>query len=196
MMGQPLRPTNPYSYPFMLQYSDILLSTSLCPSLVDMPPLLDEKEDTSPLVVEPPSCSSRIMMNGMVPTVTVSVEDEQWDKKKAAAQATLDHIAQQEWDEQATQRREELRWARKNHRCESQRKLAKEGARLQEQYNQRCRTSGACPDPITNPLGWCEYTWARQERYKLPKWAANVWSASPMDHKQLAAWMVCSWGLV
>ena len=29
------------------------------------------------------------------------VNDEQWDKEKAAAQATLDHIAWQEWDEQA-----------------------------------------------------------------------------------------------
>ena len=72
MMGQPLRPTNPYSYPFMSQYSDILLSTSLHPSLADMPPLLDEKEDTSPLVVEPSSCSSHIVMSGMVPTVTIS----------------------------------------------------------------------------------------------------------------------------
>ena len=55
---------------------------------------------------------------------------------------------------------------------------------------------GACPDPITDLLGWCEYTWAKQEKYELPKWAADIWSASPMDHKQLAAWMVCSWGLV
>ena len=31
---------------------------------------------------------------------------------------------------------------------------------------------------------------------KPPKWASNLWSASPMDHKQLAAHMVCSWGLV
>ena len=72
MTGQPLRPTNSYSYPFMSQYSDILLSTSLCPSLMDMPPLLDKKEDTSLLVVEPPSCSSHIVMSRMVPTVTVS----------------------------------------------------------------------------------------------------------------------------
>ena len=73
MMGQPLRPTNPYSYPFMSQYSDILLSTSLHPSLMDMPPLLDEKEDTSLLVVEPSPCSSCIVMSGTVPTVTVSL---------------------------------------------------------------------------------------------------------------------------
>ena len=71
MMGQPLRPTNPYSYQFVLQSSDILLSTSLQPSLMDMPPLLDKKEDTSLLVVGPPSCSSRIVMSGTVPTATV-----------------------------------------------------------------------------------------------------------------------------
>ena len=123
-------------------------------------------------------------------------KDEQWNKEKAAAQATLDCIAQQEQDEQATQGREELQWARKNHWCESQRKLAEEGARLQEQYNQKHCASGACPNPITDLLGWCEYTWTRQERYKLPKWAADIWSASPMDHKQLTAQMVCSWGLV
>ena len=45
----------------------------------------------------------------------VQVKDEQQNKEKAAAQATLDCIAQQEWDEQATQGREELQWARKNH---------------------------------------------------------------------------------
>ena len=126
----------------------------------------------------------------------VWVKDEQWNKGKAAAQATLDHIAWPEQDEQATQRREELQWARKDHWHESQRKLAKEEARLQEQYNQRHHTSGACPDPITDPLGWCEYTWVRKERYKAPKWAADIWSASPMDQKQLVAWMVCLWGLV
>ena len=95
-----------------------------------------------------------------------------------------------------SQRREDLRWARKDHQCKSQRKLAKEGARLQEEYNERHRTSGACPNPITDLLGWCEYTWAKQDKYESPKWAVNIWSTSPMDHKQLAAWMVCLWGLV
>ena len=72
VMGQPLRPTNPYSYPFMSWSLDMLISTSLCLNLMDMPPLLDKGEDTPPLVVEPPSCSSHIMMSGVVPTVTVS----------------------------------------------------------------------------------------------------------------------------
>ena len=30
----------------------------------------------------------------------------------------------------------------------------------------------------------------------VPTWAGDLWSASPMDHQQLAARMVCSWGLV
>ena len=29
-----------------------------------------------------------------------------------------------------------------------------------------------------------------------PTWAGDLWSTSPMDHQQLAARMVCSWGLV
>ena len=38
MTGQPLRPTVPYSYPFMSQSSDMLLSTSFHLSLMDLPP--------------------------------------------------------------------------------------------------------------------------------------------------------------
>ena len=74
--------------------------------------------------------------------------------------------------------------------------MAKEGAEWQEQYNQQHRASGACRNPITDPLRWYEYTWAKQDKYKAPKWADDLWSASPMDHKQLAACMVCLWGLV
>ena len=62
--------------------------------------------------------------------------------------------------------------------------------------NKQCHASGACPDPITNPLGWCEYTWAWQNKYEVLGWADNLWSTSPMDHKQLVAQMVCLWGLV
>ena len=40
---------------------------------MDMPPLLDEEEDTPPLVVGPPSCLSHIVMTGMMPTVIVSL---------------------------------------------------------------------------------------------------------------------------
>ena len=55
---------------------------------------------------------------------------------------------------------------------------------------------GACPDPITNPLGWCEYEWSRKGTHESPTWAGDLWSASPMDHQQLATRMICSWGLV
>ena len=72
----------------------------------------------------------------------------------------------------------------------------KEGSQQQEEYNRRRRASRACPDPITDPLGWCEYMWAKQDKYKAPKWAGDLWSTSPMDHQQLAMCMVCSWGLV
>ena len=72
----------------------------------------------------------------------------------------------------------------------------KEGARQQEEYNCEQRASGACPDPITDPLGWCEYEWSKKEKNESPTWAGDLWSASPMDHQQLTARMVCSWGLV
>ena len=74
--------------------------------------------------------------------------------------------------------------------------MAKEGAWWQEEYNWELRASGACPDPITNPLGWCEYAWAKNDKCESPKWAGDLWSTSPMDHQQLATWMVCLWGLV
>ena len=46
------------------------------------------------------------------------------------------------------------------------------------------------------PLRWCEYTWAKQEKYEPPEWSGDLWSISPMDHQQIAAHMVCSWDLV
>ena len=55
---------------------------------------------------------------------------------------------------------------------------------------------GACPDPITDPLGWCEHEWSREGTHQSPIWAGDLWSASPMNHQQLAARMVCSWKLV
>ena len=65
MMGQPLRPAIPISYPFLLQSSEMLLSTSLCLSLADLPSLLDEDdEESSPFVVEPPSRSSCVVTGG------------------------------------------------------------------------------------------------------------------------------------
>ena len=68
MMGQPLRPSIPCSYPFLLQSPETLLSTSLNPSLVDLLALLDADDDESPpLIVEPPAHSSHMVMGGMVP---------------------------------------------------------------------------------------------------------------------------------
>ena len=66
----------------------------------------------------------------------------------------------------------------------------------QEEYNRERRASGACPDPITDPLGWCEYEWSKEGTHESPAWAGDLWSASPMHHQQLAARMVCSWKLV
>ena len=74
MMGQPLRPTVPYSYPFMSQSSDMLFSTSFCLSLADLPSLVDEDDEEPPaLIVGPPSHSSCIVISGAVPTVTFSL---------------------------------------------------------------------------------------------------------------------------
>ena len=126
----------------------------------------------------------------------VWVRDVACKKEKVAAQAILDCIEWQEWDKQASQRKEKECESWKAHQHEVQQRLAKEGAEWQEEYNRKQRASRACPDPITDPLGWCEYMWAKQDKYKAPKWAGDLWSASPMDHQQLTACMVCSWGLV
>ena len=117
-------------------------------------------------------------------------------KEKAAAQVTLNHIKWQEWDEQAAQRKEKECESWKACQCKVQWRLAKESAEWQEEYNRKWRASRACPDPITDPFGWCEYTWAKQDKYEAPKWAGDLWSASPRDYQQLATCMVCSWGLV
>ena len=75
--------------------------------------------------------------------------------------------------------------------------MEREGARQQEEYNRDRRALGACPDPITDPLGWCEHEWSKEEKHhQSPIWAGDLWSASPMHHQQLAAKMVCSWKLV
>ena len=75
--------------------------------------------------------------------------------------------------------------------------MEREGAQRQEEYNRDCRASGACPDPITDPLRWCEEEWSKEgKHYQSPVWAGDLWSASPMHHQQLAAKMVCSWKLV
>ena len=97
----------------------------------------------------------------------VWLRDEQWDKEKVATQATLAHIAWQEQNEEAAQKKEEEWQSKKAQQHEAQWKLAKEGAKLQEWYNKQCHASGACPDPITDLLGWCEYTWAQQDKYEV-----------------------------
>ena len=99
-------------------------------------------------------------------------------------------------NEQATLRKEKECELRRVCQHEARRKLVKEGAWQQEEYNHEWRASGACPDPITNPLGWCEYEWSKKDKYESPTWAGDLWSAIPMDHQQLATRMVCLWGLV
>ena len=73
MTGQPLRPTVPYSYPFMSQSSDMLLSTSFHPSCRSIPLMDEDDEETPPLVVGSPSHSPHVVTRGAVPTVTVSL---------------------------------------------------------------------------------------------------------------------------
>ena len=65
------------------------------------------------------------------------MRDTLQDKEKAAAQATLDHIEQQEQDKQAAQRKEKECQSKKACQCEVQRRLPKEGAEQQEKYNQQ-----------------------------------------------------------
>ena len=104
------------------------------------------------------------------------------NKEKEAAQATLERIQRQEREEEATQKKREEHELRRIRQCDAGRRLEKEGARQQDKYNRERRASGACPDPITDPLGWCEYEWSRRGTYESPTWAGDLWSASPMDH--------------
>ena len=117
-------------------------------------------------------------------------------KEKAAAQATLDHIKWQEQDKQAAWRRRRNKSPEKFTSMRPSEGWQRGGAQQQEEYNWEQRASGACPDPIADPLRWCEYVWAKKDKCKGPKWAEDLWSTSPMDHQQLAMCMVCSWGLV
>ena len=118
------------------------------------------------------------------------------EKEKEAAWATLDQIQKQEQDEQATLKKQKERELHRIWQCDAGHKLGKEGAWQQEEYNCEWRASGACPDPITDPLGWCKYEWSKKGKNENPAWAGDLWSASPMDHQQLATRMVFSWGLV
>ena len=74
MTGQHLRPLISSSYSFLLQSPEMLLSTSLDPSLVDLLAPLDiDDEEPPPLVVESPAHSSCVVTDGTVPTITVSL---------------------------------------------------------------------------------------------------------------------------
>ena len=55
------------------------------------------------------------------------------EKEKEAAQATLNWIQKEEWDEQATMKKEKECELWKAWQCEAGHKLAKEGARQQEE---------------------------------------------------------------
>ncbi len=119
------------------------------------------------------------------------------EKEKEAARATLERIRRQEREEDAARKKREEQELRRARRRGVMRSMEREGARRQEEYNRDRRASGACPDPITDPLGWCEHEWSKEgKHHQSPVWAGDLWSASPMHHQQLAAKMVCSWKLV
>ena len=167
----------------------------------DIPPPITMKLDHQGPPVSYSKAASRppqreTITQDMLHMCDVQMKAVACEKEKAATQATLDHIKWQEWDKQAAWRKEKECESRKAHQHEVQWRLAKEGAEQQGEYNRKWRASRACPDPITDPLGWCEYMWAKQDKYKAPEWAGDLWSSSPMDHQQLATCMVCSWGLV
>ena len=61
--------------------------------------------------------------------VWVKVAAHEWEKE--AAWATLDQIRQEEWDEQAAQRKEKECKLQRVHQCEAGHKLVKEGAQQQ-----------------------------------------------------------------
>ena len=98
----------------------------------------------------------------------------------------------------ATHKKREEQELRRARRCGVMCGMEREGgARRQEEYNRDHRASGACPDLITDPLGWCEHEWSKEgKHHQSPVWAGDLWSASPMHHQQLASKMVCSWKLV
>ena len=118
------------------------------------------------------------------------------EKEKEAARAALERIRRQEREEDAAHKKHEEQELCRARRRGIMRSMEREGAQQQEEYNRERRASGACPDPITDPLGWCEYEWSKGGTHESPAWAGDLWSASPMHHQQLAARMVCSWKLV
>ena len=54
------------------------------------------------------------------------------------------------------------------------------------------------PSHIPHPTLWggANMSGPGKGTHKSPTWAGDLWSASPMDHQQLAARMICLWGLV
>ena len=89
-------------------------------------------------------------------------------KEKEAAQATLEWIRRQEQEEEAAWKKQEEHELHRIWQHDARHRLEKEGARWQDKYNHECRASGACLDPITDPLGWCEYEWSRKGTYESP----------------------------
>ena len=90
------------------------------------------------------------------------------EKEKEAARATLEQIRRQEREEDAAHKKREEQELRRARRHGTIHSMEREGARRQEEYNREHRASGACPDPITDPLGWCEHEWSREGRTKVP----------------------------
>ena len=72
MMGQPLLPLTLSVYPFLSQSPGTPFPTSTSPILVGLLALPKLGEEECPLVVGSPSHSSRVVVGGMIPTITVS----------------------------------------------------------------------------------------------------------------------------
>ena len=115
----------------------------------------------------------RMVVSSELPVYDVQLKIAAHEKEKKVAQATLDWIQRQEWDEQAALKKQKERELHRVQQHDARCRLVKEGARWQEEYNYEWRASGACPDPITDPLGWCEYEWSK-EKNESPVWAGHL----------------------
>ena len=72
MTGQPLQSSAPITYSFLSQSSGMSFSTPDSPNVAGLPALSGLGKEECPLVVGSPSCSSQVVVGGMIPTVTVS----------------------------------------------------------------------------------------------------------------------------
>ena len=73
--------------------------------------------------------------------------------------------------------------------------MAHTGAVLQHHYNEDQRVRGVYPDPIMDPLGWCQHTWKVNDNL-TPEWAWDLWYVRPKQYRKLATEMVYAWWLV